>query len=375
MSQRKPIRVAHIMGKMNGGGVESVVMNYYRHIDRSCVQFDFIVDSDSTLVPYEEISYLGGRVFEIPPYWHQISYQRELKRLFSHNEWAIVHSHINALSVFPLYAAERAGIPIRIAHSHSTSGKGEHAKNIIKNVLRTQSNRYSTHRFACSKYAGEWLFGKDTPFSICRNAVDLSLFSFDPLERDRKRLELSIDSNTKVIGHIGRFAEQKNHKFLLQVFKCYLDIVPDAKLLLVGTGPLMEHVKADSVKLGISNNVIFLGQRNDVADLYQVFDVVCLPSLYEGLPVVGVECQISCTPILVSDAVTHEARFTSLMQFMSLDDSPKAWAERIAQLMFCRPTNGDKSAMHLWDIDRNASLLQQEYQKMITNLLDRVIYE
>lgn len=120
----EPIRVAQVVGKMVGGGVEAVVMNYYRHIDRSKVQFDFLVDSDSTLVPREEIESLGGRVFEIPPYQHVVEYQRELQRLFKEENWKIVHSHINALSVFPLRAAKKAGIPVRIAHSHSTSGKG-----------------------------------------------------------------------------------------------------------------------------------------------------------------------------------------------------------------------------------------------------------
>lgn len=149
-----PIRVAQIVGKMNGGGVEAVVMNYYRHIDRSKVQFDFLVDSDSTLVPREEIESLGGRVFEIPPYQHVIEYQRELLRLFRQEGWKIVHSHINALSVFPLRAAKKAGVPVRIAHSHSTGGKGEYAKNALKTVLKTQANRYPTNKVACSELQG-----------------------------------------------------------------------------------------------------------------------------------------------------------------------------------------------------------------------------
>ena len=132
----EPIRVAQVVGKMVGGGVEAVVMNYYRHIDRSKVQFDFLVDSDSTLVPREEIESLGGRIFEIPPYQHAIEYQRELQSLFTQEGWKIVHSHINALSVFPLRAAKKAGVPVRIAHSHSTSGKGEFAKNALKDCFR-----------------------------------------------------------------------------------------------------------------------------------------------------------------------------------------------------------------------------------------------
>lgn len=187
-----PIRVAQIVGKMNGGGVEAVVMNYYRHIDRGKVQFDFLVDSDSTLVPRDEIESLGGRVFEIPPYQHVAEYQRELQRLFKQEGWKIVHSHINALSVLPLFAAKKAGVPVRIAHSHSTSGKGEYAKNALKAVLKTQSNRYPTHRFACSGYAGEWLFGKGAEFEVMYNAIDLDRFRFNAEARAQARADLCL---------------------------------------------------------------------------------------------------------------------------------------------------------------------------------------
>lgn len=188
----EPIRVAQVVGKMVGGGVEAVVMNYYRHIDRSKVQFDFLVDADSTLVPREEIESLGGRVFEIPPYQHVVEYQRELQRLFKQEGWKIVHSHINALSVFPLRAAKKVGVPVRIAHSHSTSGKGEYAKNALKAVLKTQSNRYPTHRFACSRFAGEWLFGKDANFEVVYNAIDLDRFRFNAEARAQARADLCL---------------------------------------------------------------------------------------------------------------------------------------------------------------------------------------
>lgn len=188
----EPIRVAHVMGKMVGGGVEQVVMNYYRHIDRSKVQFDFLVDADSTLVPTEEIESLGGRVFVVPPYQNVLEYQQALKSLFRVQGWEIVHSHINALSVFPLHAAKKAGVPVRIAHSHSTSGKGEYAKNALKAVLRTQANRYPTHRFACSELAGKWLFGEGSDFEVIHNAVDLSRFIFDVDTRAEARAALGL---------------------------------------------------------------------------------------------------------------------------------------------------------------------------------------
>lgn len=200
-----PIRVAQVMGKMLGGGVESVVMNYYRHIDRSKVQFDFLVDADSTRVPEEEIKALGGRVFRIPPYQHPLRYRKELVRLFREEHWPIVHSHINALSVFPLSAAKKAGIPVRIAHSHSTMGKGEFAKNLMKLALRPFSNLYPTERFACSEYAGKWLFGRDANFTVIPNAIELEKFHFDPVIRQETRKELGVADDMFLIGHVGRF--------------------------------------------------------------------------------------------------------------------------------------------------------------------------
>ncbi|MBS6158502.1 MAG: glycosyltransferase family 1 protein [Collinsella sp.] len=313
----EPIRIAQVVGKMVGGGVEAVVMNYYRHIDRSKVQFDFLVDSDSTLVPREEIESLGGRVFEIPPYQHVVEYQRELQRLFKQEGWKIVHSHINALSVFPLRAAKKAGVPVRIAHSHSTSGKGEYAKNALKAVLKTQSNRYPTHRFACSQFAG---------------AIDLGRFRFNAEARAQARVDLGLVGNQFAIGHVGRFTAQKNHAFLIDVFTEVVKRRDDVVLLLVGTGEAEASVKSLVDERGLTDRVMFLGQRSDVNRLYQAFDAFVLPSLYEGLGLVGVEAQVSGLPCLLSDAITREVDVTGECKFLPID-SPAVWADEIDSLL------------------------------------------
>lgn len=360
------IRVAQVVGKMNGGGVEAVVMNYYRNIDRSRVQFDFLVDTDSALVPRGEIESLGGRVFEVPPYQHVLEYQRELQRLFKQEGWTIVHSHINALSVFPLHAAKKVGVPVRIAHSHSTSGKGEHAKNALKSVLKTQANRYPTHRLACSRYAGEWLFGKGAGFQVVHNAVDLSAFASDPAARARVRGELGVGEGQLLVGHIGRFAEQKNHAFLLQIFKEVLAVEPDSVLALAGDGPLFEQARQQASVLGVGPQVRFLGQRPDSPALYQAFDVFCLPSLYEGLPVVGVECQASGTPILASTDVTPETAFTSLMEFEPLASPPEVWAQHLLAMRGKEPSARDAEGFLTFDISRAAADLLGIYESAIS---------
>ena len=322
------IRVAQVMGYMDGGGVEQVVMNYYRHIDRSRVQFDFLVCEGSGMVPRDEVESLGGRVFMVPSYKNLSCYMRELERLFREERWSIVHSHVNALSVFPLRAAKRAGVSMRIAHSHSTAGKGEFAKNAVKTVLKRFSNVYPTHRMACSRYAGEWLFGKGADFGILYNAIDLSQFLFDAEARAQARADLGIVGGQTVIGHVGRFMPQKNHRFLIDAFALAARRRSDLVLVLVGAGEGEESARSLAVELGVASRVMFLGQRSDVDRLYQAFDAFALPSLYEGLPLVSVEAQAAGLPCLLSDRITREVDVTGTVRFLPIDD-PAVWAEAL----------------------------------------------
>ena len=352
------------MGKMLGGGVEAVVMNYYRHIDRSKVQFDFLVDSDSTLVPRDEIVSLGGRVFFIPPYQKQFSYQRELQMLFREQQWPIVHSHVNTLSVFSLRAAEKAGVPVRIAHSHSTANPDERAKTALKNLLRTQANRYPTDRFACGKYAGEWLFGKESYFTVVPNAIELSRYEYSPEKRASVRAELGIDAGTFVVLHIGRFVEQKNHVKLIQIFDALHKEDPDALLLLAGDGPLRLEIEQQVESLGLAERVRFLGQRSDADALYSAADVFCLPSLYEGLPVVAVEAQATGLPILVSDKVTRETLIISLAKRIPLEADNRAWACAAIKAGMARLSDSspaDKEAISRYSIQNAAPFLMEKY--------------
>ena len=220
--ETKPIRIAQIMGKWVGGGVEAVVMNYYRNIDKEKTQFDFIFDDDSKDIPYKEIESMGGKVILIPPYQKVFKYQKELKKVLIEGNYKIVHSHINTLSVFSLFAAKKAGVPVRIAHSHSTTNKKEWKKNLLKQVLRPLSKRYATHYFACSEQAGRWQFGNNNfnngKVFVLNNAIDLDNFKYSKTIRENKRKELNIKEDTFVIGHIGRFVPVKNHEFIIDVF-------------------------------------------------------------------------------------------------------------------------------------------------------------
>lgn len=331
---QEPIRVAHVIGKWLGGGVESVVMNYYKHIDREKIQFDFICDNDSTNIPYEEIKKLGGNVILISPYQKLFKYHKELKKVLKKGKYKIVHSHINTLSVFSLFAAKCVGIPIRIAHSHSTTNKKEKKKNLLKQVLRPFSKMFATDYMCCSELAGRWLFGNKEydkgNVYLLNNAIDLDKFKYDEKFRKEKRRELNIDDDdTLVIGHVGRFVEQKNHRFLIDVFNEIHKEKENSILLLVGQGPLIDEIKEKVKNLELEDKVKFLGQRDDMHELYQSFDVFCLPSLYEGLPVVGVEAQSSGLLCFFSEDMTKETKILDSTVFISLTKTPMEWAEKI----------------------------------------------
>ena len=364
---KRPVIVAQIMGKWIGGGVESVIMNYYRHLDHTKIQFDFICDEDSTRIPYDEIKKLGGRVFLVPKYQKLPKYLKALEELFRKNHYRIVHSNVNTLSVFPLYAAKKAGVPVRISHSHSTSNAREWKRNIIKNILRPFSKRYATDYFACSELAGRYLFGDKTfdrgEVKIIHNAIDLDKFKFDPVARKKLRKELGIDDETIVIGHVGRFVQTKNHHFLVYTFKKYHNKNPNTKLLLIGTGPLEEKIRAQVKKLNLEDSVLFLGQRNDTNKLYSVMDIFCLPSLYEGLPVAGIEAQAAGLPCVYSDKVTIEADAANNAYYASIKNI-YSYLQTLEQAIANRVKNRNNIKFSKYfQIGSNINVLEKFYQK------------
>lgn len=367
MEKNEPIRVAQIIGKWLGGGVESVVMNYYRHIDRTKIQFDFICDEDSTNIPYEEIEKMGGKVILIPPYQKIFKYHKKLKEVLKSGGYKIVHSHINTLSVFSLFAAKCAGVPVRIAHSHSTTNKKEKKKNLLKQVLRPFSKVFATDYMCCSELAGRWLFGNkeydNGNVYLLNNAIDLDKFKYDEEKRKEKRKELNIEDSTLVIGHVGRFVEQKNHRFLIDIFNEVHKQKENSILLLAGQGPLMEEMKEKVKILEIEDSVKFLGQRNDINELYQAFDVFCLPSLYEGLPVVGVEAQATGLLCVFSDDMTKETKVLDTTEFLSLNQSVEEWAYTILKKYksFKRKNCTNEISKKDFNIKKEANKLIQKY--------------
>lgn len=364
MKNQEPIRIAQIIGKWLGGGVESVVMNYYRHIDRTKIQFDFICDEDSTNIPYDEIEQLGGRVILVPPYQKVFEYQKDLIKIFKDNNYKIVHSHLNTLSVFPLRAAKKVGVPVRIAHSHSTTNKKEWKKNLVKQILRPFSKVYATDYMCCSELAGRWLFGNKEydkgNVYLLNNAIDLDKFKYDEKIRKEKRKELNIKDDTLVIGHVGRFVEQKNHRFLIDIFNEVHKENNNSLLLLVGQGPLENEIRDVAKEYKISESVVFLGQRNDVNDLYNAMDIFAFPSLYEGLGMVLIEAQCSGIKCIASSVVPREVCITENIKFLDFDN--KKWIHYLKELNneYSREAKFNES-INKYDIKKESLKLNQMY--------------
>lgn len=370
MEDEKPIRIAHIMGKWFGGGVESVVMNYYRNIDKNKIQFDFICDNDSTDIPYKEIQNLGGNVILIPPYQRIFKYHKALKEVLKSRKYHIVHSHISTLSVFSLCAAWAAKVPIRIAHSHNTSSNREKKRDLIKKILRPFSKVFATDYMCCSELAGRWLFGNKTynkgKVYLLNNAIDIDKYKFNKKTREEIRNQLGIKENTLVIGHIGRFVEQKNHEFLIDVFYEINKTHEDSMLLLAGQGELYNDIKNKVKKLGLDKNVKFLGQRKDADKLYQAFDIFVLPSLYEGLPVVGVEAQAAGLLCIFSNNMTKETKILESTIQISLSESAEEWAKILLKKynQHQRKDFSREISNNGFDIKKEAIRLEQKYLDM-----------
>lgn len=332
--QQEPIRIAQIVGKMAAGGVESVVYNYYRAIDHTQVQFDFIVDEDSTTSFPQDLLEMGARVYIVPAYEAIFSYLKKLYALFQENHYTIVHAHINTLCVFPLFAAWRAGIPVRICHNHSTAHWGEGKKTLLKYLLRPFAKVFATDYFACGEKAGRWMYGNRCfergRVHVMPNAIDTKKFVYDEEAKRCLRAELDIPQDAFVLGHVGRFMYQKNHAFLLRVFQRLLSSRQDAWLLLIGEGERMKLIRSEVKKMGIEGKVRFTGTRSDVAKLYSAMDVFCLPSFYEGLPVVALEAQANGLPCLFSDRMTKEVVLTPGARQLSIEN-PEPWVKAVQE--------------------------------------------
>lgn len=367
MCNRK-IKVAQIIGNAGNGGVEACILNYYKAIDREQIEFDFFVSQTSDMINVNIINELGGNIVITPKYTNLFKYVSFLVRTFKKNKYDIVHSNLNSLSVFPLFAAKVAKVKIRIAHSHSTTNKKEIFRNLIKNFLKLFSKLFSNEFFACSELAGLWLFGNKTfkngKVFILHNAVDLNRFKFSDSIRNETRKKLGISENTIILGNVGRLSAQKNQKFLIDLLR-ELDS-NKYKLLILGQGKLEKELKQQASNLKLENNIIFVEKSNMPEKFYNAFDIFLLPSLYEGLPVSGVEAQVNALPCIFSDKVTREAKVLESTKFLSIK-STSYRKDEINQITVSKRYNCDEflKKFSKYDIVKQGKILTEKYLELI----------
>lgn len=370
-----PERVLVLDTVMDRGGAETMMMNYLRHVDRSKVIYDFLVNRDYKAAYEDEIESLGGRIYRMCPMYPQYfeRYKKEFREfLRQHPEYRIIHSNLEERSYFGLRVAKEMGVPVRIAHAHNRP-VGFDVKSIFREYFRLRLPKYATHMFACGEEAGDWLFGRKNRSKVIqqRNAIDTSLYRYDSaLARDVRKEFGMDDPDTLVVGHVGRFFPQKNHDFLVDIFAALHRKRPNSVLWLVGGGELNDELKnqirAKVDSLGLHDVVRFFGVRSDVNRVMQGMDCFLLPSLYEGLPVTMIEAQASGLPCVISDRVPAQCDVTGTVAIMPLHDEPDRWAEAVLEHVRKlasrdRATGADAVTKAGFDIIANAQWLERFY--------------
>lgn len=364
---KEPIRILHIVASMNIGGIENFIMNAYRNIDRTRVQFDFLKHRSTHDFFDDEIKSLGGRIYTVPAInpLKQRKYNRRVSAFLRENKdtYPIVHSHINSYSSFPLHIAKKEGIPVRIAHAHAYEPRIVlDLKSPVRGYARKTINGQITDAFACSNKAGKWLFD-DLQYTLIPNAIDSEKYLLDEKIRKEVREELGVGKNF-VIGMVANFKTVKNHKFLIKVFSDLLKSIPNARLVLVGQGELKQDLEKMVLEMNISDKVVFTGLRKDVNRVLQAFDVCALPSISEGFPVSILEAETVGIPCILSTGVPTDVKVFDKMNtsFLPLQDE-NLWVEKIISLKdsqkYCWVNEISKT---MYDAKKNAEWLMNFYE-------------
>ncbi len=361
----KPIRVLHIVGAMYPGGMENFIMNLYGYIDRSQIQFDFVVHARKENDYAEQIEMMGGRLYELPRLTRQpIQSLRGLYRIVKDNQYPIVIRHTaNALVVPQLMAAKLAGAKT-ICHSHNETDP----QKLLHKVGRLFMNVAATKRLACSEKAGKWMFGKRS-YEVIHNAIDIHKFEYKE-EKAKKIIEEFHLEGKHVYGHIANFIESKNHIYLMSIFKEILERDSDAVCFCLGEGDLRPKIEQEIKRLGIGDRVILTGIRHDVECFMSCFDVLVFPSIFEGLPLTLIEAQAAGLPCLISDTITKDVIVSDgLVEMASIDVAPQYWAERAIALVQqskgkSRACQQEKIASYGYDVQALAKWYEKYFREM-----------
>lgn len=364
----KAVRILQIVPSLSiCGGVENYLMNYYRHIDKRKIQFDFMTHSIPEVSFKDEIENFGGRIYDLPVFNLStgIKIVNSLAAFFAqYKQYKIIHCHMANAALFYFWTAKKYGVKVRILHSHQSEGADSLSHRLRNYPLLFLGKQYTTYNIACSKLAGDFLF-RNKNYIIINNAINTNKFSFDFDVRTQIRKQYGI-LDKFVVGHVGRFCNQKNQLFLLDIFSRIYLRNPKAVLLLVGAGDLEDEIRKKINDLKLHDSVILTGVCANTNELYQAMDVFVLPSLYEGLPVVGVEAQAAGLKTFVADTITKELKITDLVTYLSLRQTAEEWANAIidSQKDNIRKTMAGDIALAGFDIVDEAVKLEKQYLKL-----------
>ncbi len=363
----RAIKVAFVMGKMDSGGKKTLAMQYFLNFDPAKVEVHFICDLDSNAIPTDEIEAHGGYVHTIAPYQNILKNMADMTEVFKREGFDVLHAFNSTMNLFPLFVAQKCGIPVRISESLSMANEHE-SRTALKLILRKFSKRYATHYMSCGEDCGRWQFG-DILFDsgkvdVFKTAIDSRRNAYNPVLRASTRAELGVADDEQLVGFIGRFVAQKNPMFLMEVAKELIILNHKAKLLLIGDGKYRDQMLNYIETEGFAQHVIFLGRREDITRFYQAMDCFVLPSLYEGLPVVGLEAQCAGVDVFFSSEITSEAAFCDLGHFLPLADGAKKWAEQINAVGVaknCRSSRVEECISAGFDAQLETYRLQEYY--------------
>lgn len=361
---KEPIRVLHIVGGvMDVGGIEMFLMNYYRHIDRSNIQFDFCIVEEGEGHFDQEILSLGGTIYSLPnKKQHPIKHIRELSNVLSEYRQLPIHMHLDGMNGLYGFIALINGNKIRISHSHNTNHLSTNPlKRLIHNTSRFLNRMVNNYYLACSKEASIWLHGekKTINFILIQNAINTKNFKFNPQLREDYRKKHNIQEQV-VIGHVGRFHPQKNHRFLIQIANELKKMNFRFQMVLVGSGELFEEITSMTKQNNLEENIIFIGKTDKSYDYYNMFDVYLLPSLFEGLGISLVEAQTNGLTCLIAESVPQEAIFNSNVITIPFYDR-EVWSKEIVKLETKRfdPINNP------FDVNQNINQFSDFYERVV----------
>lgn len=363
----KEIRILHVLGSLDRGGAETMIMNIYRNIDRSKIQFDFIVHTNEKCDYNDEILEYGGKIFNIPRYTgkNHFKYKRAWIEFFnSYPQYKVIHGHMRSTASIYLRIAKKYGL-VTIAHSHSTASRGNVLEKIVKKIMQFPIRYRADYLFACSNEAGKWLFGRNSikkdNYKVIKNAIDIEKYTFNEVKRSEIRKKLNIQ-NKFVVGHVGSFTYPKNHKFLIDVFYEIQKQEKDSVLLLIGDGVLRPQIEEQIKKFGINNKVIMTGVVSNVNDYMQAMDVFVFPSIFEGLGMAVIEAQAAGLQCIVSENIPKEAYITEKIKNISLHKKYEIWVNQIIKYTDLKRKNEYKKLNdNGYSINDVASALEKFY--------------